>query len=215
MNSFHPLRLLWVALFLVNAAVVQAQGPAPKPLPPLLKQWAEAQKTMPDMVVNFRQTRSTPALKNPVTTSGKFWRFKDGAFRWELGQPPQTVLVNDLTDFRVREGDGEWQNLDAKDARYRMWSRFLSGNEASPEELQQHFLVDAVEQNADVTAISLRPKAPFIRRHLKQLDLQISPKTFRLLQLRVIQGDGSTLTMAFSEPQDVSLDEKNKLLTRG
>lgn len=211
---FTSVRLGLAALFVLGASLAQAQSPAPKPLPPLLKEWAEAQKAMPDMAVNFRQTRATPALKNPVTTSGKFWRFKDGAFRWELGQPPQTILVNDLTEFRVKEGESSWQKLDEKDARYRMWSRFLSGNEASPEEIQQHFLVDAVEQNAEVTAISLRPKAPFVRRHLKQLDLQISPKTFRLLQLRVMQGDGSTLTMAFSDPLTVSAEEKSKLLQR-
>lgn len=200
-------------LLAVSALTVQAQ--VPKPLPPVLLQWAEAQKDMPDMVVAFRQTRTTPALKQPVSTPGKFWRFKDGAFRWELGQPAATILVRDGTEFRVREGaDGAWQALDEKDARYRMWSRFLSGQEASPEELQQHFLVDAAEQTAEVTAITLRPKAPFIRRHLRQLDLQISPKTFRLLQLRVLQGDGASLTMAFSDPEAVSAAEKTKLLAR-
>ncbi len=212
MSAVSAFRLTF---FLLVSAVVSIQAQAPKPLPPVLLQWAEAQKNMPDMAVSFRQTRTTPALKEPLTTPGKFWRFKDGAFRWELGQPPATVLVQDLKEFRVREGpDGAWQDLDEKDARYRMWSRFLSGQEASPEDLQQHFLVDATEQTAEVTAVSLRPKAPFIRRHLRQLDLQISPKTCRLLQLRVIQGDGAVLTMAFSDPQGVSESEKAKLLAR-
>lgn len=209
---FRLFGLFALGFIALHAGLAQAQ--APKPLPPLLKQWADAQKTMPDMAVSFRQTRTTPALKAPLTTTGKFWRFQDGAFRWELGQPAETVLVNDLTEFRVREGKGEWQKLDEKDARYRMWSRFLSGNEASPEEIQQHFLVDAVEQNDDVTAVSMRPKAPFVRRHLKQLDLQISPKTHRLLQLRVIQGDNATLTMTFGEPESVSASDKTKLLAR-
>jgi outer membrane lipoprotein-sorting protein len=211
MSFSASLRIL--LLLALTSLTVQAQSP--KPLPPLLMQWAEAQKNMPDMVVAFRQTRTTPALKEPLTTPGKFWRFKDGAFRWELGQPAATVLVRDQTEFRVREGtDGSWQPLDEKDARYRMWSRFLSGQEASPEELQQHFLVDAVEQTSDVTAITLRPKAPFIRRHLRQLDLQISPQTFRLLQLRVLQGDGASLTMTFSDPQPVSAADKASLLAR-
>lgn len=201
--------------FLLLVASVTAHAQAPKPLPPLLLKWAEAQKNMPDMAVAFRQTRTTPALKAPISTPGKFWRFADGSFRWELGQPAETVLVQDLKEFRVREtAHGEWKLLDEKDARYRMWSRFLSGRDASPEDLQQHFLVDTTEQTSDVTAVSLRPKAPFIRRHLRQLDLQISPKTFRLLQLRVLQGDSATVTMTFSEPQDVSAEEKAKLLAR-
>ncbi len=203
----------YLAFLFALSFSVHAQ--TPKPLPPILLQWSAAQKQVGDMGVGFRQTRSTPALKQPVVTSGRMWRFADGAFRWELGAPVGTVLVHDLTEFRVREGaTAEWQVLEEKDARYRMWARFLSGREASPEELQQHFLVDATEQTADVTAVSMRPKAPFVRRHLKQLDLQISPKTFRLLQLRVLQGDGSTLTMTFEEPKAVTAEEKVKLLAR-
>lgn len=207
------MRVSCCLLFLVLAPAVFGQ--APKPLPAILTRWAEVQKTVGDLEVAFVQTRSTPALKKPVTTRGTFWRFADGAFRWELGSPAVTVLVHDRVEFRVREApDAPWLVLEEGDARYRMWARFLSGREASPEDLQQHFLVDATEQTPQVTAVSLRPKAPFVRRHLKQLDLQISPQTHRLLQLRVLQGDGSSLLMQFAEPKPVAADKKAQLLAK-
>ncbi len=185
------------------------------PLPSILQEWAETQKTMPDMAVAFKQTRTIPALKLPVTTTGRFWRFQDGAFRWELGNPPATVLVHDTSEFRVREDSGSpWQTLEENDPRYRMWARFLSGREASPADLSRHFVVKQTDDQPGVATVTLRPKAPFVRRYLRQIDLQISREGKRLLQLRVIQGDQSTLLMTFEKPSSVSAEEKTRLLTR-
>jgi|GEM_PF-40529 len=185
------------------------------PLPPILRAWAEAQKGLGDIEVPFQQTRTLPALKQPVSAQGSFWRFADGAFRWELGRPPATVLVHDGSEFRVREApDTPWQVLQEDDARYRMWARFLSGRETSPEELTRHFLISTVEDSSGITTVTLRPKAPFVRRHLRQLDLQISPKTKRLLQLRILQGDGATVLMQFAEPKPVKPGVKATLLAR-
>jgi hypothetical protein len=62
--------------------------------------------------------------------------------------------------------------------------------------------------------VTLQPKAPFIRRYLNQLDLQISQSSKLLVQLRVIQGDGSVVLMRFSQPKPVSQDLKAQLLSR-
>jgi hypothetical protein len=209
------------SLFLLLLATMSAYPQAatlPKPdatLPPIMREWAEAQKGMADMEVGFQQTRTIPALKQPVTSSGRFWRFQDGAFRWELGKPAATVLVHDLKEFRARESaDAPWVVLEEDDARYRMWARFLSGREASPADLTRHFLVKEAEDSPGVATVTLRPKAPFIRRYLRQLDLQISKDTKRLLQLRVLQGDGATVLMQFAEPKAVSAADKVSLLKR-
>lgn len=210
-------RLFLLLLMTGNAAYPQAVTlPKPDaPLPPIMLAWAEAQKGMADMEVSFQQTRTIPALKKPVTASGRFWRFQDGAFRWELGTPVATVLVHDAKEFRVRESaDAPWQVLEEDDPRYRMWARFLSGREASPEDLTRHFIVKEAEDSPGVATVTLRPKAPFIRRYLRQLDLQISKATKRLLQLRVMQGDGATVLMQFGEPKAVSAADKAKLLAR-
>ncbi len=211
------MRCLFLTLLLPVAAWSQAVTlPRPySPLPPIMVDWAEAQKTLPDMAVAFQQTRTIPALKQPVTARGHFWRFQDGAFRWELGEPAFTVLVHDMKEFRVREAtDIPWQVLEEDDPRYRMWARFLSGREASPEDLARHFLVKVAEDSPGVATVTLRPKAPFVKRYLKQIDLQISHSTKRLLQLRVLQGDGSTMLMQFGEPRPVSAVEKAKLLAK-
>jgi Outer membrane lipoprotein carrier protein LolA len=211
------MRAFFLSFIALASAYPQAASlPKPDPaLPPIMEQWAEAQKSVGDMEVAFQQTRTIPALKQPVTTQGKFWRFTDGAFRWEIGKPVATVLVHDLKEFRVREStDAPWQVLQEDDARYRMWARFLSGREASPKEISRHFGVKEAVDSPGITTVSLQPKALLIRRYLNQLDLQISQATKLLVQLRVVQGDGTTVLMRFAEPKAVSAETKTKLLAR-
>jgi hypothetical protein len=210
------MRLLLLCLLAAAAhGQVATSAPPPKPLPEVLLRWAEAQRTRGNVEVDFQQTRTTPALARPVVTPGRFWHFADGGFRWELGRPAATVLVHDQEIFRIREaGATEWRELDAEDPRWRMWTRFLSGRESSPEDLQRHFLVDAEAQTAEVTAVSLRPKLPVIRRHLRQLDLQITADGARLVQLRVLQGDGATLLLTFGPPRPADPADKTRLLAR-
>lgn len=214
---FSCITLLGLNLVICHDALSQAFSlpKAAPPLPQALTAWSQKQAALPDMAVTFRQTRTIPALKQPASALGCFWRFRDGAFRWELGSPAETVLVHDLKDFRVRETpQGEWKSLEEEDARYRMWARFLSGREVSTEEMTRHFLIQQREDSPDVTTVTLRPKAPIARRYLRQIDLQISQSNSRLLQLRVIQGDSSTVLMQFDEPRTVSSDEKAKILAK-
>lgn len=211
------MRLFGLSLLAVTSAFPQAVNlPKSDPeLPAIMKEWAEAQKAVGDMEVAFEQTRTLPALKKPVTAPGKFWRFTDGAFRWEMGSPAATILVHDLKEFRVCESaEAPWQVLQEDDARYRMWARFLSGREASPKEISRHFVVKEAVDSPGITTVTLQPKAPFIRRYLNQLDLQISQSTKLLVQLRVIQGDGSVVLMRFAQPEPVSQDLKVQLLSR-
>ena len=211
------LRLFGLSLLALSSAFPQAVNlPKPDPeLPAIMKEWAEVQKAVGDMEVAFEQTRTLPALKKPVMAAGKFWRFSDGTFRWEMGSPAATILVHDLKEFRVRESaEASWQVLQEDDARYRMWSRFLSGREASPKEISRHFVIKEAVDSPGITTVTLQPKAPFIRRYLNQLDLQISQSSKLLVQLRVIQGDGSVVLMRFSQPKPVSQDLKAQLLSR-
>ncbi|MDZ4289772.1 MAG: outer membrane lipoprotein carrier protein LolA [Prosthecobacter sp.] len=206
-----------MALCALGAAFPQAATlPRPNdPLPPIMLEWAAAQRKVGDIQVGFKQTRTVPALKAPVVSEGKFWRFTDGAFRWQLGQPPVTVLVHDANEFRVQEKPGApWVALDEKDGRYRMWSQFLSGRDASPEDLTRNFTVKVIANEKEAVTVGMVPKPLVIRRYLKQVQLQITPGSMRLRQLRVIQGDGATVTMQFFEPKSVAAAEKTRLLAR-
>jgi hypothetical protein len=212
------MRSLVLAILLPAASWSQVLSfPKANVVPQIMIEWAESQKTLPDMVVRFKQTRTVPALKQPVISHGRFWRFQDGAFRWELGDESKasTILVHDAKEFRVRESpEAAWQLLEENDSRFRMWARFLSGRDASPDDLARHFIVKEIDAGNEVAAITLKPKAPFVKRYLKQLELQLDRASKRLLQIRILQGDGADVLMQFDKPGAVSSAEKAMALAR-
>lgn len=210
--------LVFVLLILSRAAVFSQAATLPKPdepLPAILKDWSEVQKKIGDIQVPFRQTRTIKALKEPVTSEGRFWRFADGSFRWEIGQPPAPILVHDLEEFRVQESaGGPWKVLDEKDGRYRMWAQFLSGHDGGPGEMTRNFTVKITGSTPQLVTVTLVPKPLVVRRYLRQIDLQIEPDSKRLSQLRVIQGDDSTVLMQFGDAKPVRGADKARLLAR-
>ncbi len=54
--------------------------------------WFEVQTNLQSWSADFTQTRSLKVLTQPLITTGKVW-VKRGEFRWELGQPVQTVVL--------------------------------------------------------------------------------------------------------------------------
>jgi Outer membrane lipoprotein carrier protein LolA len=210
--------LFRVSASLSCAASTLTQPPeAAQPLPPGFATWIAAQKKVGDMTVSFQQTRTTPALKEPVSCSGQLWRFQDGAFRWELGRPAMTTLVNDLSEFRVREGaDAAWQTLPEDDARYRIWSKFLAGSrqQQDPAEMSRTFSIQERPVENGRLLITLKPRPLVIKRYLKFLEMELDPKSHFLKRLRISQGDGTTVEMRFGEPQTVSASERPALFAK-
>lgn len=193
------------ALFALFLSPAPAADPAA--IPPVFQKWMEAQKGIGDIKVAFQQTRTTPALKDPAKSSGRFWRMADGRFRWELGSPATMILIFDKEVVRLKEGaDKPWETLKPDDNRVRMWMRFLSGRDMDQASLTKNFSLKVTQQEAAFTTVAMTPRPLLIKKYLRQLDMQISPDARRLLGFRIVQGDGSTLLMNFGPPEAVHGD---------
>ncbi len=172
-----------------------------------MQQWMDAQKAVGSIKVPFQQTRTTPALKDPVSTTGCFWRMADGRFRLELGSPAATILVFDKETVRMKESaDTPWQTLKPDDSRVRMWMKFLSGREMDTASLTSNFSLKVTQQEKEFVTVAMVPRPLLIKKYLRQLDMQIQPGGGRLLGFRVVQGDGSTLLLHFGPPEKLSGD---------
>jgi hypothetical protein len=170
-------------------------------------EWMAAEKGMGSIKVSFHQTRTTPALKEPATASGRFWRMTDGRFRLELGSPATTILVFDKETVRLKESaEAPWQTLKPDDSRVRIWMKFLSGREMDPESLTNNFTLKVTQQEKSYITVAMIPRPLLIKKYLRQLDMQIEPGGRRLLGFRVVQGDGSTLLLNFGPPEKLSGD---------
>ncbi len=175
-------------------------------LPPVFVKWMENQQKMGrNIEVSFKQERRTPVLKEPVKTEGRFWKMLDGRFRYELGSPVTTVMIYDGSKLLLKEGkDAPWQTLDPEDKRATVWKRVLGSREADRESLQTNFKSSVTQQEAHFATITLVPRPLLMRKHLKQIDMQIEPDGERMYLLRVIQGDGAELTIQFDPPKTIT-----------
>ena len=204
MNVTRPFLIL--ALLVLPTLTVLA-APEASAIPPVFRDWMAAQKDAGSMRVAFQQKRTTPALKEAVTSSGQFWRMADGRFRWELVSPATMILIFDKETVRLKESAaGPWQILKPDDSRVRMWMKFLSGREMDAESLTKNFTLKVTQEEKTFVTVAMIPRPLLIKKYLKQLDMQIEPGGKRLLGFRIVQGDGSTLLMNFGPPEKPGAD---------
>ena len=59
----------------------------------LIQVWLERQHDIKSLSADFVQTRSLRSLQSPIRNKGHLWLVKPDLFRWQLGDPPKTVVV--------------------------------------------------------------------------------------------------------------------------
>ena len=55
--------------------------------------WFAVQTNLQSWSADFTQTRSLKVLSQPLVATGKVWVTVPNRFRWELGQPAQTIVL--------------------------------------------------------------------------------------------------------------------------
>jgi outer membrane lipoprotein-sorting protein len=184
-------------------------GALAEAVPGVLHTWLAAQKRTGDVRVEFGITKTLPALKEPVKSSGRFWNYADGRFLWETGKPPTAVLRYDGVTLDSWQAEtNQWQKLDPNQRAIRLWMDFLSGKNLTEENLLRQFLITAPAAGKSTASVILEPKSKRERRDLKQLELKFDTAGQRLLQIVVWQGDGGSQMMDFKEPKRMTAADR-------
>src|SRR6266516_4257266 len=58
-----------------------------------LTRWLAAQTHIQTWSAEVIQTRALKSLRQPLTATGRVWFAAPNRFRWELGNPPQTIAL--------------------------------------------------------------------------------------------------------------------------
>ena len=199
-------------LSLLSVAVVTLSAAWGEEPAAFLQRWATAEASASSIKVSFTQEVKNPALQDAVKSEGRMWRFADGAFRWELGQPARTMLIKNGSTFRLWEAESNvWTNLDEKDRRFRMWVPFLTGKGVSPEAMTKEFTA-TLSADAGLSVLTLVPRSGMARKYLKSIQIAVEGSTMHLKQLTVTQADGGESRMRFAEPAAVSDAERKTVL---
>lgn len=170
----------------------------------LVEKWLEQQSAFQSWSADLVQTRSLKALSQPLKTEGHVWFAQPKFFRWELGNPPQTIAVRQPDQVlllyprlkRVEKYDfktgGPWKHaLELLEA----------GFPRNYAEIETKFKVLNGQQTNDLYVISMEPKQAQAKRMIPQLRIGFSTKTFALTFTELSLADGSSLRNDFSKPQ--------------
>src|SRR6266853_4648909 len=78
---------------LISLLAASRQGSSAAENNPLLSSWLGAQTNIQSWSADVIQTLTFKSLTQPLTATGHVWFAAPNRFRWELGNPPQTIAV--------------------------------------------------------------------------------------------------------------------------
>jgi outer membrane lipoprotein-sorting protein len=172
-------------------------------LNPSVVSWLAAQTNIQSWSADFVQTRSFKSLTQPLTATGQVWFAAPNRFRWELGNPAQTIAVrgsNDLLVIYPRLKRVERFDLSGQKAG--TWKDALALLEAgfprSAAELKaQYNTLDQLVQEP-IGRLVLQPKSAAARRMMPQISIEFDTRDFSLRATELRFADGSSLRNDFS-----------------
>ena len=207
----HALRrCLWIPLF-VAAAVAHGAD-----LDARFNQWFAAQTNLQSWSGDFTQTRSLKVLSQPLIATGKVW-VTPGQFRWELGQPAQTIALRQPDQLFIvypRLKRAEKYSLSGvptgplKDA-LALMDASLPRDRAAMEE--RFRLLSAAETNS-LLQMTLQPRSASARKFISEILIAFRTNDFAIAVTELKFSDGSSLRNDFTNtvlnrPMDPELFE--------
>lgn len=168
----------------------------------MFQQWLSVQTNMQSWTADFSQTRTLKVLAQPLVAPGKVW-VRRGEFRWELGQPAQTIVVRQPGLLFISYPQlklVEKYSLDnvpngpAKDA-LSLLDATLPRDRASME--KQFHLLSASQTN-DILQMMLEPNSASARKFVNQVGIAFRTNDFSIAATEMKFADGSILRNDFS-----------------
>ncbi len=175
-----------------------------------VKRWLARQEELHTLQADFTQTRSYKNLRDPLAAPGRLWYSAPGAFRWELGDPPKTVVL--------RKGENYYVITPGKKRAERTPTAALSqpGNARRMpmmdfpfaknfEDFTRRFEVVAVSAEGTRCHLEVLPRDPQAKNALASVRIDFDTETGHLIAFEFVTRDGSSMRNEFS---DVRINQK-------
>jgi outer membrane lipoprotein-sorting protein len=167
--------------------------------------WLAYQTNVATWTARVTQTRRLKSMVQPLTATGRVWFAAPNLFRWELGDPPQTIAVRQPDQMLViypRLKRVEQYPLDS--GHPGPWRDALALLEAgfprSRAELERRFRLLDHTATPELQSLTLQPRSTSARRLMPRIRVGIDPATHQLRFTEIEFADGSTMRNDFHEP---------------
>jgi outer membrane lipoprotein-sorting protein len=201
----QPLWRRWWAFCILHSAfcLLLAGTAAADSSTALLDQWISAQTNLHTWTADCTQTRSLKVLSQPLVARGKVWVVVPDRFRWELGQPAQTIalrLPDQLLIVYPRLKRVEKYPLGG--VQPGPWKDALALLEASfPRsrvELESQFRVLSVSETNALMQVTLQPKSASARKFMAEIAISVNTRGFTPVATEMRFSDGSSMRNDFA-----------------
>lgn len=188
-------------LFLVGNLHSEPAPAAPDLSP--LKSLLTAQKSMKSLSAEFTQTRALRTLRSPLKVSGRLWFKAPDLFRWELGDPPRSIVLGTPDALTIIEPGKKRavrkSHVAPGDSATFGMIRLPGGG--SFEEFQKQVQVIALETTGSVAHLEMLPRDARSSERLSAIKLDFDTATGHWIRLEIITREGSSILNEFSNVQ--------------
>ena len=166
-----------------------------------LKQWIAKQADIRTVSADFTQTRTLHTLRSPLVSSGRLWFMAPDWFRWELGDPPKTIIIGTPKGVTVIQPGKKRATRNASagpgglpDSGPLGMMRLPGGG--SFEEFQRKVQVLAFDSSKTSCHLEMLPRDA--ARGLSAIKLEFDTATGDWISLEILTREGSSIRNAFS-----------------
>ena len=169
----------------------------------VLDGWLKAQANFKTWSAEFKQTRTLKTLTQPLVSTGHVWFSLPNRFRWELGNPPQTIAVRADDEMLVvypRLKRAERYPLAGPDAGLVGQALALldAGFPRDRASFEAHFQVKALTATNAAWQIDLQPANVVTRQMMPLIRVTLATNDFSLLANEIVLPDGSRMRNDFT-----------------
>ena len=168
-----------------------------------INQWLTAQSNLKTWTADFTQTRTLKTLKQPLKSQGHLTFAAPNNFRWQLGDPAQTIAIRNSNEMTVvypklkraeRYPLGGAGNEPWRDALALMDAGFPS----SGAELDNRFKLISLRFTNDLAQITMEPRSAMAKKFMSEVQLFLRTNDFSMSANQLQFSDGSILRNDFT-----------------
>ena len=169
----------------------------------VLDAWFAAQKNLHTWSADFVQTRALKTLTQPLIAKGHIVFATPNNFRWELGQPAQTIALRHDDEMfviypRLKRAERyplgastptEWRDT---------MSLLQAGFPRDRKEFEAQFQILSLTETNGAWQLALQPRSAFARRMMPELRIGLATNDFSLASTELVFVDGSRMRNDFT-----------------
>ena len=169
----------------------------------VLNAWFAAQTKLHTWSADFIQTRALKTLTQPLVAKGHIAFAMPNSFRWEMGQPAQTIALRQADEMfviypRLKRAEHyplgagtptEWRDT---------MSLLQAGFPHDRKEFDAQFQILSLTETNGAWKFSLQPKSAFARRMMPELRIDLATHDFSLTSTELVFVDGSRMRNDFT-----------------